>query len=223
MSHENNKSELTPVYRELIVRITKGGTSMDARLASALQSAPRVWFVPKRFRRDIAVDAPLPIPGGQTNSQPTTVVIMLRELSPALGDRVLDVGFGSGWTTCLLSQLVGNAGRIYGIEVNPDTYAFGVENIEHYLAALSQNNITLLFGDGTKGWREQAPFQRILVSAGAPTVPPDLLSQLADQGRMVIPVDELDGSQSICIIDKQKDGSFSERRLHGFLFVPLIQ
>lgn len=207
----------TDAYCRLIDRIAS-----DDRLHASFLSAPRGRFIAPEFQDDVAVDAPISIPGGQTNSQPTTVAIMLSELDPRPGDKILDVGFGSGWTTALLAVLTGSEGWVYGIEVRDEAYEFGKSNLTRFRAETRIANFEACLGDGSVGWPEHAPFDRILVSAGAERVPPALKDQLRSGGRMVVPVDQPDGSQSLFILQKQNDGSFHERHIPGFRFVPLV-
>jgi len=205
-------------YRALIERI-----SDDPRLRAAFARAPRAWFLPASRLGDSARDAPIAIPGGQTNSQPTTVALMLRELDPQPGDRILDVGCGSGWTMALLAVLVGSAGRVYGMEVRDVTYEFGKANMARFREETGCDTFEMRQEDGSAGWPEQALFDRILVSAGAQAIPSALIDQLKPGGRMVIPVNEPDGSHTLSILQKQNDGSCTERRMPGFRFVPLLE
>lgn len=158
---------------------------MDDRVAAAFAATPRAGFLRRRNRHRAAHDGPLPIGLGQTNSQPRTVAAMLRLLDVREGNRVLDVGAGSGWSTALLAHLVGPGRRVVGVELEPDLAAFGAANLRRAgrpWAAIAPAE------PGVLGAPSAAPFDRILVSADAASVPPSLVAQLAHGGVMVIPV-----------------------------------
>lgn len=161
---------------------------MDA-VARAFSSLPRQSFLPERERLRAHFDGPIPIGHGQTNSQPRTVADMLRLLATRPGDRVLDVGSGSGWTTALLAHLVGPTGSVLGLELDPALAEWGAAN----LAGTGQPWAEIrLATPGVLGSPEGAPYDRILVSAEARVLPEELALQLAhdpdDPGRMVVPV-----------------------------------
>jgi protein-L-isoaspartate(D-aspartate) O-methyltransferase len=154
-------------------------------VAAAFAALPRAGFLRRGERRRAAYDGPLPIGGGQTSSQPRTVEAMLRLLEVRPGQRVLDVGAGSGWTTALLAHLVGPAGEVLGVELQPELVEFGTAN----LAATGQPWASIRPAvPGVLGLPDRAPYDRILVSAEPATLPGELVAQLADLGRLVIPV-----------------------------------
>ena len=148
-------------------------------MAAALEACPRTGFLPRAERRRADHDGPIQIGAGQTNSQPRTVVAMLRLLDVHPGQRVLDVGAGSGWTTALLAHLTGRD------ELEPSLVRFGSDN----LARTGQPWASIRQAQpGVLGWPAGAPYDRVLVSAEPDTLPDELVEQLADDGVMVIPV-----------------------------------
>ena len=152
--------------------------------ARTMREVDRRWFLPPSVRDDADLDEPLPIGSGATNSQPSTVIAMLRLLDVRAGMSCLDVGAGSGWTTALLRDLVGARGTVLGVELEPTLVRFGNENL---VAAGVGARIVL--AKGGFGWPAGAPYDRILVSAMAEALPDELVEQLAVGGVMVIPVD----------------------------------
>jgi protein-L-isoaspartate(D-aspartate) O-methyltransferase len=157
---------------------------MDA-VEAAFAAHPRARFLPGKVRARASHDGPLPIAAGQTNSQPRTVEAMLCLLDVRPGQRVLDVGTGSGWTTALLAHLVGPAGEVVGVELEPELVAFGSAN----LAATDQPWARIGQAEtGALGVPGSAPYDRILVSAEARHLPDEIVDQLADNGVLVIPV-----------------------------------
>ena len=154
-------------------------------MSAAFDALPRAGFLRRRDRRRAAYDGPLAIGQGQTNSQPRTVAAMLRLLDVRPGQRVLDVGTGSGWSTALLAHLVGPTGSVLGVELEPSLVAFGRAN----LAATGQPwaSITQAVA-GVLGLPDGSPYDRILVSASPDSLPTALVDQLAPDGVMVIPV-----------------------------------
>ncbi|HEU4566514.1 MAG TPA: class I SAM-dependent methyltransferase [Marmoricola sp.] len=184
---------------------------MDA-VAAAFDAVPRVGFLREASRSDAGFDGPLAIGHGQTNSQPRTVEDMLRLLDVHPGHRVLDVGSGSGWTTALLGHLVGPDGLVVGVEIEPDLASWGEANVRR--APYSWASVRAA-EPGVLGAPDLAPFDRILVSAGAREVPADLVDQLADQGRMVVPVN---GTMTVVV---REDGLVHTSEHGSYRFVPL--
>lgn len=153
-------------------------------VSAAFSAVPRAGFLPRRARRRAAYDGPIEIGHGQTNSQPRTVEAMLRLLDVRPGCRVLDVGSGSGWTTALLARLTGPTGEVLGLEVVPELVVTGSDN----LRATGFGWASIEQAAGSLGSPARAPFDRILVSAAARSLPEELVRQLADGGRLVVPV-----------------------------------
>lgn len=182
------------------------------RIAAAFSAAPRRLFLPRGARWRAALDAPILIGHGQTNSQPRTVAAMLRLLDVRRGDRVLDVGSGSGWTTALLAHLTGPEGEVVGVELEPDLVAFGGANLDRLgLPWASIRAAT----PGVLGLPALAPYDRILVSAMARDLPDELVGQLTDDGRMVVPV-----AGRMLLVERTAAGT--EVSTHGeYRFVPL--
>jgi len=182
-------------------------------LDEAFAAVPRARFLPEDQRRFAALDSPLPIGWGQTNSQPSTVRAMLRLLDAAPGQRVLDVGCGSGWTTALLAHLVGPDGTVLGVERVPGL----VTRARTVLDGLATVSVRQALED-TLGLPDQAPFDRVLVSAGASTFPDALADQLGDEGVLVVPV-----AGKMLRARRTTSGGGTEVTRHGrYSFVPLI-
>ena len=182
------------------------------RIAEAFSAVPRRLFLPRGARWRAGLDAPILIGHGQTNSQPRTVAAMLRLLEVRPGDRVLDVGSGSGWTTALLAHLTGPAGEVIGVEIEPELVAFGAAN----LARPDRPWASIVPAEpGVLGLPERAPYDRILVSAMAPDLPQQLTDQLTEDGRMVAPV----AGRMLLV---RRSGEDIEVTTHGeYRFVPL--
>lgn len=154
-------------------------------VAAAFDATPRRDFLPRGVRRRAAYDGPLQIAAGQTNSQPRTVADMLRLLDVSPGQRVLDVGSGSGWTTALLARLVGPTGSVLGVELEPELVTFGAGNLARTHRPWARIRIAT---PGVLGDPGGAPYERILVSAEPDHLPQELVDQLDDHGVLVIPV-----------------------------------
>lgn len=186
----------------------------DERVLGAIAQVPRARFVPEELRAEAEADRPLPIGRGQTISQPFVVAFMTERLRLTGVERVLEVGTGSGYQTALLARL---AAEVFSVEIVAELS----ERARPVLEALGLANVRLRTGDGALGWREEAPFDRVLVTAAAPDVPRPLLDQLAPGGRMVIPVGEDVDVQWLRVVDKGNDGENVQTDLLPVRFVPL--
>ncbi|WP_210649605.1 protein-L-isoaspartate O-methyltransferase [Nocardioides sp. SYSU D00065] len=158
---------------------------MTDPVQAAFEATPRRDFLPRGVRRRASYDGPLAIAAGQTNSQPRTVADMLRLLDVRPGQRVLDVGAGSGWSTALLAHLVGPTGSVLGVELEPRLVRFGAANLARTARPWASIRLAT---PGVLGDPAGAPYDRVLVSAQPESLPPALVEQLADDGVLVIPV-----------------------------------
>jgi protein-L-isoaspartate(D-aspartate) O-methyltransferase len=196
----------------LIAFLKETGAIQTAAVEEAFRAVDRARFVPEASKSVAYLDTALPLGAGQTISQPTVVAYCLELLGVRRGARVLDVGSGSGWTTALLAHLVGPTGSVIGLERIPALVSFGSENLSAYAFHYAR----IEWATRTLGKPAAAPFDRILVSASAEEMPEGLAQQLADGGRMVIPI-----RNAICAVDRADD-NFSTACREGFVFVPLI-
>lgn len=199
---------------QLMLSLRQAGVT-DKRVMEAMEKTPRELFVERAFRERAFEDRALPIACGQTISQPSVVAMMIQALGVTPRCKVLEIGAGSGYVCAILSRI---ARRVYGIERHKP---LAVEARER-LARLDISNVTIRSGDGTRGWPEQAPFDRILLSAAADDTPALLLEQLRPGGIMVLPVGQTDEVQQLIRIEKTEQGpAYSE--LCDVLFVPLVE
>ena len=216
-------TSLIEAKRQLLSRWKQEG--FDPKLLKAFEIVPREEFVPAEFREQAYVDQPLQIGFEQTISQPTTILIMLSLLDPSTrpstqlgarsgqGPKVLEIGSGSGYVCALLAAL---GCRVTGIEIVPELAV----RVGRTLAKLGfDKSVTVHAADGGAGWEEDAPYDRILISAGAPDVPRHLLAQLKDGGILVVPVGRVEQRMIVC--RKKRGGEVTEEDHGAFLFVPL--
>lgn len=187
----------------------------DSRVLHAMESVPREIFVEPAFADRAYDDTALPIDCGQTISQPSVVARMTEALQVSDRCKVLEVGAGSGYQSAILGRL---ARRVYAVERHRPL----VMAARSRLGVLGIDNVTLRSSDGTRGWPEQAPFDRILVAAAADDVPSLLLEQLRPGGILVLPVGDRDETQTLLRVERTADG-LDYRELADVLFVPLIE
>jgi len=206
MSHEARRIRL-------IMELRSQGIT-DTRVLSAIERVPREIFVPEAFQDQAYENIALPIESGQTISQPFVVAAMTQALELAPTMKVLEVGTGSGYQGAVLSHL---CRRVYTIERHRPL----METAEKRFAALKLKNIVTRIGDGTKGWREAAPFERIIVTAAARDVPQALRDQMTDGGIMVIPV-AMEGRDQELMKIRRRGDAYSEETFMSVRFVPLI-
>jgi protein-L-isoaspartate(D-aspartate) O-methyltransferase len=185
----------------------------DSRVLDAFYKIPRHRFMPEERLHDSYSDFPVPIGKNQTISQPYIVALMTERLDLTGKEKVLEIGTGSGYQTAILAEL---AKEIYSIERFPELE----ENAAKLLKDLGYKNIHLKVGDGTLGWKEEAPFDRIIITAYSPEIPEPLIEQLAESGKIILP---LGGSfsQMLTLIEK-KNGSLYYRDICPCIFVPLV-
>jgi protein-L-isoaspartate(D-aspartate) O-methyltransferase len=205
--------EIAALTRE--TRLESGRGALSDRVMAAMAKVPRHEFVPALERRNAYANRPLPIGMGQTISQPFIVALMtdLMEVKP--GDRVLEIGTGSGYQAAVLAEL---AGTVYTIEIVEPLAREAAERLKR----LGYRNVVTRIGDGYQGWREHAPFDSIMVTAAPRTVPQPLIDQLKPGGRLIVPVGGQAVGQSLLLIEKQADGTITRRTILAVRFVPLM-
>lgn len=187
----------------------------DAAVVRAMREVPREAFLSPEMAYFAYEDGPLPIQAGQTISQPYIVAYMIEALELRGKERVLEIGTGSGYAAAVLSLCAAQVVTVERIEVLADS-------ARTRLRELGYHNVTVQLADGTLGWREQAPYDGIVVTAGAPDVPAELVEQLAPGGRLVIPVGPTPHMQSLIRVRKNAQGELRREDLCAVRFVPLI-
>jgi protein-L-isoaspartate(D-aspartate) O-methyltransferase len=207
------KKEYAAQCVEMIEKQLRRRGITDSGVLAAMAAVPRHEFVSEELRTHAYDDLPLPIGGGQTISQPYIVAAMTAALHLRPSDRVLEIGTGCGYQAAVLSRL---AGEVFTIERRPEL----ASSASAKLARLGYSNVHVHCGDGTLGLPEFAPFDAILVAAAAPAVPKPLLAQLAEGGRMILPLGVAE-HQELQLIEKRGD-AFSTKMLEGCRFVPLV-
>lgn len=189
-------------------------SELDPQVLAALQKVPRHEFVDNTLKSLAYENRPLPIGHGQTISQPFIVAIMTDLLSVGKGDRVLEIGTGSGYQAAILAEIVG---EVYSIEVIEELKKSAQERLQR----LGYTNIQLRLGDGYYGWQERGPFDAIIVTAAASHIPAPLISQLKPGGKIIIPVGGPFMTQQLVVVKKDVNGTITTRQLLPVMFVPL--
>ncbi len=202
---------------KLAYNLMRKGYLKTDRIIDAFSEISRVEFVPGELYQDAEMDIALPIGFGQTISQPLVVAFMLELLEPKKGQKILDVGSGSGWTTSLLAFIVGKKGRVVALERIRELKDFGEKNADKY--GYVRDKIAEFHNlEGSQGFSEEAPYDRILVSASLEEVPPAFKKQLKIGGKMVIPI-----RNSIFYFEKKSETDFFREEFPGFYFVPFVK
>jgi len=190
----------------------------DEKVFNAFKSVKRENFVLPEYKNLAYLDEPLPIGAGQTISQPTTVAIMTSALEPKAGQKILEIGTGSGYQAAILAHIVGQKGKVVSVERIKELVDFAKKNLKKE----GIKNVTVIHGDGSKGYAPEAPYDRIIVTACAPKIPEKLIDQLKIGGILVCPVGKSYFAQKMLKIKKLKDRLDIED-LGYFAFVPLIE
>jgi protein-L-isoaspartate(D-aspartate) O-methyltransferase len=210
------KAMLRDIESEVLyTRRMIGKDALDPQVMAAMAEVPRHAFVPEHEQHYAYANGPLPIGHGQTISQPYIVALMTDLLGCGAHARVLEIGTGSGYQAAILSRVVE---RVYSVEL----IATLADEAAERLARLGYANVETRCGDGYEGWPEHAPYDGILVTAAAPSIPPALIEQLKEGARLVIPVGPVYGPQELIVVEKRPGGSLVTTEVLGVAFVPLV-
>ena len=200
----------------LVESLIKNNWLKTPIIIEAFKKVKREEFVLENMRDMAELNEALPIGFGQTISQPLVVAFMLEQLAPKLGDKILDIGSGSGWTSALLAEIVGSQGKVIAIELIPELKELGEKNAAKY-EFIEKGIVKFICADGSRGYQSEAPFDAILASASAQELPEEWKKQLKVGGRVVAPI-----KNSIWVFIKKSENDFEELEYPGFAFVPLI-
>ncbi len=200
----------------LIDDLIKEGWLKTPDIIAAFRKIKRADFLPEEMRDLAELNEALSIGFNQTISQPLVVAFMLELLAPKEGEKILDVGSGSGWTSALLGEIVGERGKVIAIELVPELKEFGEKNAAKY-GFVKEGRVEFICADGSKGCPREAPFDKILASAAAGKLPQAWQEQLKIGGRIVLPI-----NSSIWLFTKKSEEEFDQIEYPGFVFVPLI-
>ncbi|MDP2664563.1 MAG: protein-L-isoaspartate O-methyltransferase [bacterium] len=205
-------------HLQLLKHLTEEDWLKTPRIIEAFRSIKREDFVREETKPLAYFDEALPIGLSQTISQPSVVAFMLEELSPQEGERILDVGAGSGWTSALLAAIVGPRGKVIALDIVPKIVKFGTENLLKY-NFIKKGVVEYICQDADIGYKARAPFDRILVSAALPSkkLPDAFKEQLRTEGKIVVPYRDC-----IWVLTKKSEQEFEEKEYPGFIFVPFV-
>jgi protein-L-isoaspartate(D-aspartate) O-methyltransferase len=205
----------------LIDSLIQEGWLKTPRIIEAFKKIKRIDFLPEDMKNLAELNEALPVDYGQTISQPLVVAFMLEQLQPERGDKILDIGSGSGWTTALLADIVKPKGKVIAVEIIPELKEFGEKNTAKY-NFIEKGIAEFVCADGSKGYEKYAPYDKILASASAEKLPLSWKEQLKVGGRIVTPI----GSSIWLFVKNPPAGGreeFQETQFPGFAFVPLIE
>ncbi len=202
---------------ELLVKhLVSVGALKTPRIIEAFRKIPRHFFVRKDYLNHAYDDIPLPTYNGQTISQPYTVAIMTEALDPKPGEKILEIGAGSGYQAAIIGKCVGTKGKIITIELESDLVEISKKNIEK----IKLKNVIIIHGDGKLGYSKEAPYDKCIITAACDEIPKKVIEQVKVGGRIVAPVNDFLG-QKMLVVDKISETEFKKEDLGSFVFVPL--
>lgn len=187
----------------------------DRKVIEAFKRVPREKFIKKGYKDEAYGDYPLSIGHGQTISQPTTVMVMTQALELKKGDNVLEVGTGSGYQAAIISNIVGQNGKVTSTEILPELAKFAQDNIKK----LNLKNTKIINCDGSKGYQKESPYDKIIITAACPKIPKPLVNQLKENGIIIAPVGDL--NEQVMVKARKKGSQLIEEKIGNFVFVPL--
>jgi len=205
--------------KNLVERLQSSGYIKTDKVKKAMETVPREEFIPEQGKQYAYVDQPLPIGEGQTISAPHMVAIICEELQIDEGMNILEIGTGFGYNAAVVAEIVGKNGHVYSIERLPALADTARDNLRR---TGYSDRVSVIVADGTTGFEEEAPFDRIYVTAGAPDIPEPLKKQLKVGGKLLAPVGQSDYTQELFCVEKKAEGKYKVRSLGGVAFVPLI-
>ncbi|MGZ7159784.1 MAG: protein-L-isoaspartate O-methyltransferase [Methanobacterium sp.] len=205
--------------KKMVKRLSESGYIKSDKVRKAMEAVPREEFIPTSNRPYAYVDRPLPIGEGQTISAPHMVSMICELLELEEGLKVLEIGSGFGYNAAVIAQIIGKKGHLYSIERIESLAEIAKENLKR--TGLG-DNVTIIVGDGTKGYKEEAPFDRIYGTASAPSVPEPLKEQLKIGGIILVPVGEQQYYQDLIYIKRESKDKFETKSIGGVAFVPMI-
>lgn len=209
--------KITDPKNQLIKNLEFSGYIKSSKVKKAILKVLRELFVPEKYYHEAYSDTPLSIPGNQTISAPHIHAITLSELKLNERYRVLEIGAGSGILLAYIREIVGDKGKVVGIEINKETYEFAKENLKK----AGYKDIILIHGDGSLGYPKYAPYDKIVVSAASPDIPKPVIEQLKPNGMLLIVIGSSYGEQTLIKIRKTKSGKLIKKELLPVIFVPL--
>ncbi len=202
---------------ELLVKhLVSVGALKTPRIIEAFRKIPRHFFVRKDYLNHAYDDIPLPTYNGQTISQPYTVAIMTEALGPNPGEKILEIGAGSGYQAAIIGKCIGTKGKIITIELESDLVEISKKNIEK----IKLKNVIIIHGDGKLGYSKEAPYDKCIITAACDEIPKKVIEQVKVGGRIVAPVNDFLG-QKMLVVDKLSENEFKKEDLGSFVFVPL--
>jgi protein-L-isoaspartate(D-aspartate) O-methyltransferase len=205
--------------RNVLNSLEKLGYLPDRKVKRAMMKVRREDFVPREFVNSAYLDMPLQIPGGGTISAPHMHAISLSALKLRRGEKFLEVGAGSGILLAYAKEIVGNEGKVFGIEFVKETYNFAKENLKR---SGYEKKVKLIHGDGSQGLPNEAPFDKVLISAASPDVPEPIKEQVKAGGIVVAVIGPPRGDQELVYFEKKKNGTWTKKNIGGVIFVPLV-
>jgi protein-L-isoaspartate(D-aspartate) O-methyltransferase len=209
---------MNPIEKnELLVKhLISTGALKTPKIIEAFRKTPRHLFVRRDYLNHAYDDIPLPTYHGQTISQPYTVAIMTEALSPKLGEKVLEIGAGSGYQAALIGRCVGQKGKVITIELESDLIEISKKNVKK----VKLKNVLIIHGDGKLGYQKEAPYDKCIITAACDEIPKPIIEQVKIGGRIVAPVNDFLG-QKMLVVDKISETEFKKEDLGSFVFVPL--
>ncbi|MBI2550697.1 protein-L-isoaspartate(D-aspartate) O-methyltransferase [Candidatus Woesearchaeota archaeon] len=202
--------------KEELVNVWRSARIADEKLIEAFLKVPRESFVPEELKEEAYTDTPLPIRYGKTISQPTTIIIMTTALDVREGQKILEIGTGSGYQAAILARMAGEKGRVVTLEVVPELVILARENLKK----AGVTNVDVIEDDGSQGHEKESPFDRVIVTAACPGIPEPLLRQLKPNGILVAPVGGLRIQEMVKV--RKLNSGFERETMGEFMFLPLV-